>query len=129
MCSEDLIQKVIRHLNLLHVPPAGNNDIARAKDAHRDPLTLPIALTRTLALTEPRTGTNPRLLVRRIVEELGIHPLINRLLQHTEDAVLIHQNAIQILLLNIIVERVVRINHGDRSLGDRRLFRSGPVSS
>ena len=104
MLAKDLIEKVIRHLNLFHVPSAGNNDVARAKDAHRDPLTLPRTLSRTLALTEPRTGTNPRLLVRRIVEELGIHPLINRLFQHTEDTILIHQNAIQILLLYIIVK-------------------------
>ena len=104
MLSEDLVEKVICHLNLLHVPSAGNNDIARTKDAHRDPLTLPDTISRTLALTEPRTGTNPRLLVRRIVEELGIHSLIYRLLQHTEDTVLIHQNAIQILLLDIIVQ-------------------------
>ena len=104
MLAKDLIQKVIRHLNLFHVAAAGNDNIARAKDAHRDPLTLAYTFACALALTEPRTGTNPRLLVRRIVEELGIHPLINRLLQHTEDTVLLHQNAVQILLLNIIVE-------------------------
>ena len=125
MRSENIIQKLIGHLNLLHIPSAGNDNIARPENAHRNPLTLSYSIPRTLTLTEPRTGTNTRRLIRRIVVELGIHPLVNRLLQHTEDAVFFHQNTIQILLLHIVVQRVVRINHRDGCLGNRRLLFGG----
>ena len=114
MLAEDPVQELVGRLNLVHGSRPRNDNLARTKDTHRNAFTLSISVAVPLTLTEcaPRTGTYPRVLIVRIVEEFRIHPLIDCLLQHTEEVVLLDKQAMEIVLLNIVVERIVCVNEG-----------------
>ena len=82
MLLKHLIQELIGAINLIPGSCAGDNDLPCAEDTHRYTLTVPIAISLALTLTEPFASTDTRLIVVIIVEELGIHALIDGLLQH-----------------------------------------------
>ncbi len=116
------IQERIGRIDLVHSSSTGNDDLACAEDAHRNPFAFPLSLSCALTLAEPLTGADTRTIILRIVEELGIDPLINRLFQHREEIVAFHQDPMEIVLLNIVTERIVRINEGHIHLGHRGLL-------
>ena len=82
MVLKDLVQEHIGCIDLIHRSSAGNDDLACAKDAHCNPFALSFTLSCALALAESLTGADTRSIVLCIIEELGIDPLINGLLQH-----------------------------------------------
>jgi len=120
MLPKHPIQELIRRMNLLHGSGTRNNNLARTKDAHRNAFTIPIPISCSLALTEARAAAHTRTLVVRIEEELGIHPLINRLFQHAEQLVFLNEEPMEIVLLNIVTERIVGVNEGHIHLCNRR---------
>lgn len=122
MVLKDLVQEYIGRIDLIHSPSTGNDDLARAEDAHRNPFALPLSLSCALALAKPLTRADARSVVLRVIEELGIDPLINGLLQHREEIIAFHQDPVQIVLLNIVTQRVVCINKAHIHLGHRRFL-------
>lgn len=79
MALKDFIEEVIRRSDLFHFTSPRNDDFTCAEDAHRDALTLTLALSCTLTLTNLLTGADTRTMIGGIVEVFGVDPLIDGL--------------------------------------------------
>ena len=121
MLLEYLIQELIGAIDLIHGSCAGDNNLPCAEDTHRNAFTIPVPISLALSLTESFAGTDTRLIIVIVVEELGIHALIDGLLQHREEIVALQEEFVEIVLLNIVTERIVRINERDIDICDGRL--------
>lgn len=116
MRLKDTIQEPVGLMNLFHGARARNDDGAGAKDAHCDAFTLTNTGARSLTLTEGRTITDARALVDGVIEVLGVDALVYRLFKHTKEVVLFDKEPVEIVLLNVVVERIIRVDELDADL-------------
>jgi len=107
---KDAVQELIGGFNLIHLPSARNDDAPCSEDAHGDPFALSFAIAGPLALTEVLALTDAVSCVKRIVVEFRIHALIDGFLQCAGEIVFIHQQFVESILVDKLVQRIVRID-------------------
>jgi hypothetical protein len=96
MRLQDLIEELIRLIDLIHLSRPCNDDLAGREWANRNAFALAITISQTLpragqfALTDSRPQRIPFL----VIIILGIHTLINCALMGTEQVIDIAQNLV-----------------------------------
>lgn len=123
---KDTIQELIGRFDLIHLPSTRNDNAPRSEDAHGDPFALSLAIAGPLALTEVLALANAVSRVKCIVVEFRIHALIDGFLQCAREVVFIHQQFVESVLVDKLVQCIVRIDQlNGESLQTRLAFKGG----
>ena len=107
---KDAIQELIGGFNLIHLPSPRNDDAPRSENAHGDPLAFSFAIAGPLALTEILALTNAVSRVKRIIVKFRIHALVDGFLQRAGEVVFIHQQFMESVLIDELIQLIVRID-------------------
>lgn len=118
------VQEIVGDMNLIQLTCAGNDNCTRSENAHGDSLALAFSVASTLSLTEFLATADSCAFIVGIIEELGVHALIDGFFKHAEEVVFINQDLVESILINKFVECIVCINElNGEALNNRRIFK------